>query len=419
MNKLLLLILVLVMSVIADFAEAKRIEIPPITEGHPRLLLKKSDIEIIKQRINQKQEPWFGGWTDLKASLDKQIENNREPKPYTGPDCLHGFFPVCDKDANYARDLAMAYWITGEKKYADQSLKMLAGWAQNDPLPGADFDPNINYPALGMAVGRASMAFIWTYDLLYDYPDFKPEQKKAVEEWFQLLLSHLKEGIKRWEENDFYDKQYYQNHVASDCMATLAIGYAIGDEELVRYALDSEKNSRDVLDVFEGCILMRGKKLYYRDPQPRNVHNGEISDRYRHFELGGHNKSGYVTKPNRGLQYCSLTLLLMTTAAEIAYNNGVDLYSYSAAGGENLELCFDFYADFYRLKDDSLRGGYYIGEKDRIRPLIEAGVFELGYKRYPKNKSIELLLSSMDRAKSEMWILGRPAVYFGQPIGSK
>ncbi|HBG28047.1 MAG: hypothetical protein A2Y10_17625 [Planctomycetes bacterium GWF2_41_51] len=415
MSKVSFFLLAIVVSLISDFARAKRIEIPPITEEHPRLLLKQSDLVTIKQRVNQREEPWYSNWAVLKSNIDDHIEKGKKPNPYTGDDNRVGFFPACREDSGYARDLAMAYWITGEKKYADESLKMLLGWAQNAPLPGADFDPNISYPALGMAVARGSLSFIWTYDLLYNYSGFTPEQKKVVENWFQLLLSHIKTGAKRWEENDYFDKQYYQNHAAAHTLGMAALGYALGDEELVRYALDSVDNSKDMLDLIEGCILMRGETPYYREPDFQ-VHDGEIYDRYRHFQMEGHYRD-YVTKPNLGLRYSHLTLLLLTTAAEIAYNNGVDLYSYTAPSGENLELCFDFYADFFRLKDDSLRGGFYSGEKDCLTQE-ETGecLFELGHKHYPSNKAVKLLLQSADRIRGEVAILGKASLYFGQPL---
>ncbi|HBG28555.1 MAG: hypothetical protein A2Y10_19930 [Planctomycetes bacterium GWF2_41_51] len=395
-----------------------RIEIPPLNPSHPRLLLKQNDLSLIKQRVMKKEEPWFNTWKNLEQHLQQQIKTNRKAGPYVGPNSFK-FFEACTKDSGYARDLAMAYWISGDEIYSVKSLEMLTGWAQNEPLPSSTFDPEVEYPNTGMEVARSALPFIWTYDLLYNYPKFTSEQKKAVEKWFRLLLTHIETGAKRWKDNDFFDKQYYQNHIAADAMGTLAIAYALGDEKLIRYALDSNENPRDVLDVIEGCILMKNQKPYYREPAQFKVHDGEIIDRYRHFKIGGQYK-GYVTKPNRGLQYCGLTLLLMTTSAEIAYQNGVDVFSYIAPTGENLELCFDFYADFYRLKDDNLKDGFYIGEKERIgEGGDDPSVYELGFKHYPANKSIQMLLCSMDRTRHEIWILGRPGLYFGQPINCK
>ena len=261
--------------------------------------------------------------------------------------------------------MAYAYCITGEKKYADFALNYLNSWAGADPMPASNFDPEKSAANASMLVTRAMVQFVQVYDLLYDIPAFSSADKRMAEKWFKVAVEEIKRGIKIWEENDYFNYQYFQNHLVSDMLGLLFIGYATGDVELTQFALDSEENERDYMDLFNGIILTDGEEPYFREPGNWPVHDGEIADRYRHFAIAGHS-GDYVTKPNRGLQYCHLSLMQMAMAAQIGYSNGLDLFKVKGDNGESLEDSFAFYADFYRLKDSGLKNGYFFGETERI-----------------------------------------------------
>ncbi len=413
MNKLKYLSAVFVVIFLAQaFGE---ITVDKISSQRPRLLVNPDLVEQIVSDIESQTQPRAGAWNIMKEDLQEKLDAGRDPLVYTGKEPFV-FYKRCRADSEVARDMAYAYCITKEEKYADFALNYLRSWAEAEPMPAANFDPDDSAANASMLISRSMMQFVAVYDMLYEYPDFSQAAKRRAEKWFDNAVVEIKRGIKTWEQNDYYNYQYYQNHLVSDMLGLVFIGYATGDKELLQFAIDSEQNERDFMDLLNGIILIEGEQGYFREPGDWKVHNGEIWDRYRHFAIAGHTFD-YITKPNRGLQYSHLSLTQMAIAAQAAYSNGLDLFSIKGDNGENLEESFEFYADFYRLKDSAIKGGFYFGESERIgKGGDDPSLWELAYMHYPDNQSIYELLISLDRPSHKMWLIGNPALIFGEQL---
>ncbi len=90
-------------------------------------------------------------------------------------------------------------------------------------------------------------------------------------------------SINLWEDNDYFNKQYYQNHLVAHSMGILMLGLATDNDELVQFAIDSPANPRDVKELLSGCILMDGDTPCSREKAGSAPPvKGEIYDRYRH-----------------------------------------------------------------------------------------------------------------------------------------
>ena len=244
------------------------------------------------------------------------------------------------------------------------------------------------------------------------YPNVRSLQFK---DWLRILLPHIKEGARRWHENDYFGKQYYQNHIVAEVVGLMSIGIILRDNELVNYAYDGEKNPRNAKNVIEGMILMNGQPPYIGEPGSWPTHDGEIMDRYRHFVLTHH---GYTTKPNRALQYVGLSTNLMMITAEMGRLNGFDLYNYVAPAGENIKLPLLFYADFYIVKDASIKGGFYEGEDSWINHNDQAvfTLWEVAHARYPEEKIFNEVLRKNERASRKLHLLGPVLLTHGRCI---
>ncbi|MEM6391877.1 MAG: alginate lyase family protein [Planctomycetota bacterium] len=199
--------------------------------------------------------------------------------------------------------------------------------------------------------------------------------RETIVAGFGRMAQLIRASADHWHANDYFGRQDYQNHVVAHTVGMLALGYAIGDRELVQYALDHPDNHRDYVELIAGSILMPGDIPHVCEPAGRTVHVGEIDDRYRHFTTPDHSK---------GLHYSHLTLSLLTVGSEILYCNGLDFYRYVAQGGETLELPFTFYSDFYRTRDSAIGDGFYAGESWRIGLASDSPeLFEIAALRYP------------------------------------
>ncbi|TWU39785.1 alginate lyase family protein [Novipirellula artificiosorum] len=379
------------------------VTVPPITRTHPRIVVTPEELVKIKADIAGKLEPRFSSWQRLEPQAQSCLMQ-AVSAAYTGEDTLQ-FIKQAGRSMRNLELLVMAYLIDGDPAYAAKAKEILLTWARATPLPGSTPTIEYRFPNAGMDVARGVIGFIYAYDVLYD--DLTSEERIEVETWFRSLLPIFYTGIKRWDtaweqwwiaketrdwkpakdpnEPTYFNAQYYQNHLTAHAMGILLVGYAVGDRGLVQFAVDCEENPRDMIELINGMILMKDKPPFYRD-DPGPHQDGEIADRYRHVQ-------------GKGLGYAMLSFDEMLVMTETLYRNDVDLYQYVGAYGETMELPFTFYADFWRLGDGTIKGGYYSGE----RPSGEsaAGRYEIGNQRYPGNPEIEAFLKSVDRAAAD------------------
>jgi autotransporter-associated beta strand protein len=226
-----------------------------------------------------------------------------------------------------------------------------------------------------------------------------------VTNWFMAMLPTIQAGIDRWNtpyaassssptgwvatsdlDDIYFGGQYYQNHLVAHTMGYLLLGYAMGNQSMVQFAVDSKANPRSYLTLFDGNILMAGDPYVNAiDPMDPPPQDGEDYDRYRHTEA-----------PGDGLSYATTSINEMTAMTETLFVNGLNFYTRIGAYGQTMEKPFDFYADFWRLQNAAIKGGFY-SEETYYTNLWQISIFEVANKRYPGDPAIQALLNSVDR----------------------
>lgn len=292
----------------------------------------------------------------------------------------------------------IAWKIHGESdetkdKYVGQAARILVYWAQNSkdvqyPTGTAGTDEENPNGGYGMYLARVMWPFFVTYDVIKDKNVLTAEEDAVVVAWFRNIEKTIKSCINFWHNNDYLNKQEWNNWLIAHMWGLVSIGYALDDASLVQFAIDSEDNPRDFYELIQGCIFMEGDTPCVREKTGKGiVETGELYDRYRHD-----------TAPLKGLQYTALQLQELSCAARTCYNNGIDMYAYTAPTGENIRLCYDYYADYYATKDCSLHNGYYAGEDSRITLAGDMqGLFELGYNAYPESTQILKVINAIPK----------------------
>lgn len=358
----------------------------------PSILFTREELTSLKAAINGAGN---GSLKNAYQNLISRSNNglNHEPSVYSGTDS-YTFLQSVASSSSFARDLALSYHLTGNKDYADKSIEILSAWAAGSE--------GITYgveASSSMYLARSMFPMICAYDLMKSTGYVSGADRANIEAWFASIFPQIKSGVDYWEENDYFNKQEYQNHVVAHMMGILAIGLVLEDMNAVKFALNSPDNPRDFRDLIAGCIFMKGDTPHHReDPNSAPPETGEIYDRYRH-----------KTGPVRGLQYSHLTLTLLTTAARMCHNNGLDMFAYTAPTGENIGLSFTYYADFYRLMDSCIKTGFYCGETERIgKAGDDHGLFEIGMRYYPDVIEIKNMVysGSYDRGTNHSTLLG-------------
>ncbi|EIP97682.1 Alginate lyase [Opitutaceae bacterium TAV1] len=363
--------------------------VPPLTRPHPRLLIDAAGLQTLRERVRTGQAPHAQAWQKLEARLARPVKI----EPYTGTDG-HRFFKVAMIQGGRARDLALAWRLTGRDDYANEAVEILLAWAKANPLPGTAFALPAGKagksPDWGMLAGRGLFPFLYACDLLADTPHLDASTQAVLATWFRAIIPVIKDCSRNWRENDWFNRQYYNNHLAAHAMGEMAIGIVLGDRELVQFAVSHPDNPRDFADLVASLILMPGDEQCPRDlPTVPAPETGEIYDRFRHNTAYG-----------RGLQYSHLSMSLLGIMAEMGERNGLPLWSYTAPTGETVRLPFEYYADFHRLKDASIKSGYYAGETPRIGKAGDSpAMFELALARFPDNPSLLALMRAVDRER--------------------
>lgn len=390
----------------ADTALHGPLVVPPIDQPHPRLFVNSAELDAARRRIQSREGPWSEAWQHFREGVDALIASGRTPQPYVRDEAHRFYYATVWRrgrpgDGVIARDLALAWALSGDERYAREALEYLTSWAAAQPTPGRFIDP-WNTPrgepvsgGAGSSVARGMIPFAYAWDLLHDHPSVSETDRARIDAWFRAATGQIRRGVRLWDDNDYFDRQEYQNHVVAHMAGLTTIGYLLGDRQIVQYALDSPNNPRDFREILQGTIFMAGDPPHHRELRYTQAptRTGEIYDRYRHFTARG--------GVPRGIQYAHLSLKLLTVAAEVASHNDLDLYHYVADSGENLRLPYEFYADFYRTRDAAIKGGFYAGESNRIGQAGDStGLFEIGFARYPQSKPLRDLLDEVDRASA-------------------
>jgi hypothetical protein len=293
--------------------------------------------------------------------------------------------------------MAMAYQLTGIEAYGAKSVALLKSFsdamAGNNPVDNAH----------SMKIARATFPFICAYDMLLSSGIIDQATKDQMKVWFRMIEKKVKTGEKDWADNDYYNRQYFNNHLVAHTMSLLAVGIALDDSLLIQYAMDSKECPRDVIELIKGIILMDGDVDCLRVPD-KPKQDGEIIDRYRHLTDGG-----------RGLQYSTLVLYEFSGIALMCKHRGFDLFQYKASSGEWLKLSYNFYSDFWRTKDSGIKGGYY-GPNDQENARLNSpedwiGCFEIGLANYPESQQLIDVVASFNRPVQHMDLLGFTAFF--------
>ena len=175
---------------------------PSLTAGeaprHPNLLLDRGEIEEIKEKI--RKEPWAA------RLLEAVVEKARDP-------------------ARNVREAALAYVLTGERAHADRVREQLGNDARYSLDRYQKLDLKLE-PEYGAWSPWGTYA--WAYDLTHD--TFPEGEREVVERWLRTGARNVIEGERLWTTTP--------NLVFGKHFNVGLVGYCLGDEELIEWALN-------------------------------------------------------------------------------------------------------------------------------------------------------------------------------------
>lgn len=275
-----------------------------------------------------------------------------DPAPYTGESATQYRLAACNDFIN-ARSLALAFYNTGNESYLNRAVEYLMAYADAEVRPGTD--DHLDYSAatkdgqadIGLNIAVPLTTACDTYSLLYPY--MTAAEKATFESWISEEVELVKKGHRYWIDNNYYGDQIGNNHLSSHLMGLICAAYALRDDALLTYAINSAANESNLLEMLDRAILMEGDTVYSADPE-KTFTEGEVYDRYRVVDA----------TPN-GFGYAMYHLKFLTYSSLVMANNGLDMFNYVGTNGENLSLAYKTYSEYLIQNDSTLNGGYYSG----------------------------------------------------------
>ncbi|MBX2851064.1 MAG: alginate lyase family protein [Phycisphaeraceae bacterium] len=317
---------------------------PPITIEafrHPGLLHSNEELAYIRARIQSGDKPWAGEWEKLDDWCKQLLELDPEPRrkvvrgPSNRPD--KGGTEL-QRDASAAYSLATAWCLSGNKAYAKKAVGFLDAWsAKLEKLEGHDTK---------LLSGMAGVKLVNAGELIrHSYDGWKG----AGQDRFEVMLRNVfYEPIK-----DFYPTAN-GNWDAAMIQTMLGMGIFLDDRKM-----------------FDRAVT------YYRQGEG----NGAITNYFNAF--------GQCQESGRDQAHTQMGLGFLGVACEMAWKQGVDLYS---EADNRLALGFEYTAK-YNLGHDvpyepytSVQGRYKYkrisdDSRGRFAPIYERAVYHYHYRK--------------------------------------
>jgi hypothetical protein len=258
---------------------------------HPNLLLNAEEIEHVKLKV--REHPWAAELLGrLRALADDDNHTSREP-----------------------RDAAVAYALTGERKYADAVRRALIGSVHGEKKRYENYDARLD-PDAGSFGPWAQ--WTWAYDLTYD--TFSDAERQELETFLRKVGHAIIDGNKI--------QPTTQGLVFEKHWKVALIGYVLGDEDLIDWGL--------------------------HDP---GVFGSYLGGVYTLFDANFRDEMFWSEVPHYGM---GVVLQGFCAVAEAALHyDGTDLYHYrSPKSGGSIKRLFDGYLRItYPREATGINGG--------------------------------------------------------------
>jgi hypothetical protein len=210
--------------------------------------------------------------------------------------------------SNAVRDLSLAYYLTGDERYAKKSAELIRVWfldpatRMNPSLKYAQFVPGYTQPrASGVIEGLRFRRVIDGVGLLAGSPHWTPKDDAALKAWFAELLNYLQTSEQGQAEAGQPNNHGTWFHVQAACYALHA-----GDEAAARKLIEP---------AFKRLIA---SQLTADGMQPEEAAR-TLSFHYHRYNL-----------------------LALIDLATLGDRVGVDLWQYRTDDGKSLRLAIDY-----------------------------------------------------------------------------
>jgi fibronectin type 3 domain-containing protein len=264
---------------------------------HPGCLSTQADLDRMKAKVDTGAQPWKGGYDRLLAAPYCNLNYDADPRPIVYVDSSAGQnnYIVLARDAAAAYQLALRYHVSGEEAYGAKAVSILMEWANTHYMWSGNTNVSLRAGLYGYQLACAG-------ELMRNYSgwapaDFAKFQNYVRTQFYNIVsASDPPRGFLNHHHGTCWS-HYWANWEMAAMATVIATGVLCDDQAIFQEAIDYFYNGVGVGRISE--------LLHYVHP------NG----------LGQSQEFG------RDQGHASMLVPLLGTFCEIAWNQGVDLYS--------------------------------------------------------------------------------------------
>jgi fibronectin type 3 domain-containing protein len=263
---------------------------------HPGCLSTQTDLDRMAAKVDANAQPWAAGYERLKAAPYGQLGHTPSPRAilYASGSQPDNYLDLA-RDVAAAYQVALRYHVSGDEQYAAKAVSILMAWANTHTA----WDGNTN---VSLRAGMYGYQLACAAELVRNYSGWSPADfntfKNYVRNQFYKIVSpnDVDRGFLFHHHGTCWS-HYWANWEMAGMATVIATGVLCDDEQIFGEAIDYFHNGVGVGRISE--------LLHYLHP------NG----------LGQSQEFG------RDQGHASMLVPLLGTFCEIAWNQGVDLYS--------------------------------------------------------------------------------------------
>jgi fibronectin type 3 domain-containing protein len=264
---------------------------------HPGCLSTQADLDRMKAKVDTGQQPWTAGYQRLLEAPYCNLNHDADPRGIVYVDSSEGQnnYIVLARDAAAAYQLALRYHVSGEEAYAAKAVSILMEWANTHTSWSGNTNVSLRAGLYGYQLACAG-------ELVRNYSGWAPADfttfKNYIRNQFYKIVSPnaVDRGFLFHHHGTCWS-HYWANWEMAAMATVIATGVLCDDEVIFQEAIDYFYNGVGVGRISE--------LLHYVHP------NG----------LGQSQEFG------RDQGHATMLVPLLGTFCEIAWNQGVDLYS--------------------------------------------------------------------------------------------
>lgn len=257
--------------------------------NHPGVLTSQADLDRMRTKVAQKEEPWFSAWQTM--SDDGFTNLGRTPRPLEtlirGGDGQN--FSRIYGEIWIAHQSALEWAITGDEAYAEQAILILNTWAAT--MTGVGGNTNVSLLAL------YSYQLAEAAEIVRSYEGWSAQDQRRFGDWLINVWYPINDSFLSREGRCI--SHYWANWGLANAASAMAIGIFTDQEDIYRKGLD---------------ILYNGLGTEALDNMLYRRHPGN---------MGQYQESG------RDQGHATLGVPLYGAVAKMAYNQGDDIFAYN------------------------------------------------------------------------------------------